>query len=52
MTCFIFIPVVFINTANYAMAGHDNNPSIWKWKYTYLDKECSYKVREKIKKGN
>ncbi|MEO9363013.1 MAG: hypothetical protein ABI348_03845 [Nitrososphaera sp.] len=26
-------PVVFINTSNHAMAGHDNNPQLWKWEY-------------------
>lgn len=26
-------PVVFINTSNHAMAGHDNNAQMWKWEY-------------------
>jgi tetratricopeptide (TPR) repeat protein/DNA polymerase III delta prime subunit len=26
-------PVVFINTIDHAMAGHDNNPCLWKWEY-------------------
>jgi hypothetical protein len=28
-----FHPVVFVNTSNHAMAGHDNNPELWKWEY-------------------
>lgn len=26
-------PVVFVNTANHALAGHDANRRIWKWEY-------------------
>ena len=26
-------PIIFINTANHAMAEHDNNPDLWKWEY-------------------
>ena len=26
-------PIVFINTSNHAMAGHDNNHDLWKWEY-------------------
>lgn len=26
-------PVVFVNTSNHAMAGHDNNDRLWKWEY-------------------
>lgn len=26
-------PIVFINTSNHALAGHDNNPNLWKWEY-------------------
>jgi len=26
-------PVVFVNTANHALAGHDTNRRIWKWEY-------------------
>jgi len=26
-------PVVFINTSNHAMAGHDANNMLWKWEY-------------------
>lgn len=28
-----FHPEVFVNTSNHAMAGHDNNPELWKWEY-------------------
>lgn len=28
-----FHPVVFVNTSNHAMAGHDNNSELWKWEY-------------------
>ena len=26
-------PVVFVNTANHALAGHDTNRRLWKWEY-------------------
>lgn len=26
-------PVIFVNTANHALAGHDTNKRIWKWEY-------------------
>lgn len=26
-------PMVFVNTSNHAMAGHDNNGRLWKWEY-------------------
>jgi len=26
-------PKIFVNTSNHAMAGHDNNPRLWKWEY-------------------
>ena len=26
-------PIIFINTANHAMAEYDNNPRLWKWEY-------------------
>lgn len=31
-------PVVFVNTSNHAMAGHDNNPELWKWEYVAWEK--------------
>lgn len=27
------IPIVFVNTANHAMAEHDTNNRLWKWEY-------------------
>lgn len=32
-------PIVFVNTANHAMAEHDTNHRIWKWEYVGWGKE-------------
>ena len=45
-------PVVFVNTANHALAGHDSNRRIWKWEYIPWLKETPIiygkKTREEI----
>jgi hypothetical protein len=46
-------PVVFVNTANHALAGHDANRRIWKWEYIPWLKEGApivfgNKTREEI----
>ena len=47
-------PIVFINTANHAMAEHDTNHEIWKWEYTCWEKASPVvfgtKSREEINK--
>lgn len=47
-------PVVFINTSNHAMAGHDTNHRLWKWEYVpCLDNapvKCETMTRKKIEK--
>jgi hypothetical protein len=32
-------PIVFINTANHAMAEYDTNHTIWKWEYVCWEKD-------------
>lgn len=48
-------PVVFINTSNHAMAGHDTNHRLWKWEYISLTNNAPIKyddkTREQIEKG-
>lgn len=48
-------PIVFINTANHAMAEHDTNDTIWKWEYVCWEKDSPVvfgkKSREKIDKS-
>ena len=39
-------PIVFINTANHAMAEHDNNKNLWKWEY------CGWENDSPIVLGN
>ena len=39
-------PIVFVNTANHAMAEHDTNHNIWKWEYV------GWKKRSPIVFGN
>lgn len=46
-------PVVFVNNANHALAGHDANRRIWKWEYIPWLKEAApiifgNKTREEI----
>jgi hypothetical protein len=45
-------PVIFVNTANHALAGHDTNRRIWKWEYIPWLKDAPIiygkKTREEI----
>jgi hypothetical protein len=45
-------PVVFVNTANHALAGHDANRRLWKWEYIPWLKDAPIvfgnKTREEI----
>ena len=45
-------PKIYVNTANHALAGHDNNPGLWKWEYVTWGKTLPIGVgdltREKI----
>ncbi|MCX9012829.1 MAG: hypothetical protein OIN66_17145 [Candidatus Methanoperedens sp.] len=47
-------PVIFINTSNHAMAGHDTNHHIWKWEYIpwleHAPVKLDCKTREEIDK--
>ena len=40
-------PIIFINTANHAMAEHDNNPDLWKWEYAGWELNSSIILGEK-----
>ncbi|MBI1828287.1 MAG: hypothetical protein HY222_03880 [Thaumarchaeota archaeon] len=40
-------PIVFINTANHAMAEHDTNQNLWKWEYVAWEKDLSIVYGEK-----
>jgi hypothetical protein len=40
-------PIVFINTANHAMAEHDTNQRLWKWEYTAWEKNSPIIYGEK-----
>ena len=48
-------PIVFVNTANHAMAEHDSNHEIWKWEYACWVKDSPVvfgkKSREEINKS-
>jgi len=39
-------PVVFVNTANHAMAEHDNNHQFWKWEYAGWETDSPIKVKQ------
>jgi len=45
-------PKIYVNTANHALAGHDNNPGLWKWEYVTWGEKLPIGVgemsREKI----
>ena len=45
-------PVVFVNTANHAMAEHDANDRIWKWEYIPWLEDAPIKLGSKDKKRN
>jgi len=34
-------PIIFVNTANHAMAEHDNNHRLWKWEYVPWEKDSA-----------
>jgi hypothetical protein len=48
-------PIVFVNTANHAMAEYDTNHAIWKWEYVCWEKDSPVvfgnKSREEINKS-
>lgn len=43
-------PVVFVNTANHAMAEHDPNNRIWKWEYIPWVEEAPIKLGTKTRR--
>lgn len=43
-------PVIFINTSNHAMAGHDTNHNIWKWEYIPWLEHAPVKLGHKTRK--
>lgn len=43
-------PVVFINTANHAMAEHDTNHRLWKWEYVAWEKDSPVVYGEKSRR--
>ena len=43
-------PVVFVNTANHAMAEHDANNRIWKWEYCPWLKNSPVKLGSKTRR--
>ncbi|VVB93440.1 Uncharacterised protein [uncultured archaeon] len=42
-------PIVFVNTSNHAMAGHDSNHDIWKWEYIPWVKNAPVKLGSKTR---
>lgn len=43
-------PIVFINTANHAIAEHDTNHRLWKWEYVPWEKDSTVVYGEKSRK--
>jgi len=43
-------PIVFINTANHAMAEHDTNHELWKWEYIAWEDDNAIVYGEKSRK--
>ncbi len=42
-------PVIFVNTANHALAPHDNNHDFWKWEYIPWEENTPLELGEKTR---